>query len=30
MLIAVPVPKEYAASGNMIESAIQQALKEAA
>ncbi|KAG1330960.1 pseudouridine-5'-phosphate glycosidase 2 [Cocos nucifera] len=30
MLIAVPVPKEYAASGNMIESAIQNALKEAA
>nr|XP_010909663.1 uncharacterized protein LOC105035704 isoform X2 [Elaeis guineensis] len=30
MLIAVPVPTEYAASGNMIESAIQNALKEAA
>lgn len=29
ILIAVPVPKEYAASGNMIESAIKKALKEA-
>lgn len=29
MLIAVPIPKEYAASGNLIESAIQRALEEA-
>uniref|UniRef100_A0A0D9X9I6 Pseudouridine-5'-phosphate glycosidase n=1 Tax=Leersia perrieri TaxID=77586 RepID=A0A0D9X9I6_9ORYZ len=29
ILIAVPIPKEYAASGNAIESAIQKALKEA-
>ncbi|XP_072964670.1 pseudouridine-5'-phosphate glycosidase isoform X1 [Typha angustifolia] len=29
ILIAVPIPKEYAASGNMIESAIQKALQEA-
>lgn len=29
MLIAVPIPKEYAASGKMIESAIQRALNEA-
>ncbi|CAM8958718.1 unnamed protein product [Rhodiola kirilowii] len=29
MLIAVPIPREQAASGSMIESAIQQALKEA-
>ncbi|KZV14738.1 hypothetical protein F511_41176, partial [Dorcoceras hygrometricum] len=29
ILIAVPIPKEYSASGNKIESAIQKALKEA-
>ncbi|XP_043723053.1 pseudouridine-5'-phosphate glycosidase isoform X2 [Telopea speciosissima] len=29
ILIAVPIPKEHAASGNLIESAIQRALKEA-
>uniref|UniRef100_A0A0E0IE20 Pseudouridine-5'-phosphate glycosidase n=1 Tax=Oryza nivara TaxID=4536 RepID=A0A0E0IE20_ORYNI len=29
ILIAVPIPKEHAASGNAIESAIQKALKEA-
>ncbi|XP_010527082.1 PREDICTED: uncharacterized protein LOC104804468 [Tarenaya hassleriana] len=29
ILIAVPIPKEHSASGNLIESAIQQALKEA-
>ncbi|CAM8949657.1 unnamed protein product [Rhodiola kirilowii] len=29
ILIAVPIPREQAASGSMIESAIQQALKEA-
>ncbi|KAJ1694827.1 hypothetical protein LUZ63_011525 [Rhynchospora breviuscula] len=29
ILIAVPIPKEYATSGNMIECAIQQALAEA-
>ncbi|KAK3145417.1 hypothetical protein QOZ80_3BG0252590 [Eleusine coracana subsp. coracana] len=29
ILIAVPVPKQHAASGNIIESAIQKALKEA-
>ncbi|KAL6909605.1 hypothetical protein ACP4OV_001886 [Aristida adscensionis] len=29
ILIAVPIPKQYAASGNIIESAIQKALKEA-
>ncbi|OVA07235.1 Pseudouridine-5'-phosphate glycosidase [Macleaya cordata] len=29
ILIAVPIPKEHAASGSMIESAIQSALKEA-
>lgn len=29
ILVAVPIPKEYSASGNFIESAIQKALKEA-
>ncbi|KAL6564786.1 hypothetical protein OROMI_016236 [Orobanche minor] len=29
VLIAVPIPSEYSASGNIIESAIQRALKEA-
>lgn len=29
ILIAVPIPSEHAASGNIIESAIQKALKEA-
>uniref|UniRef100_A0A0E0LWM2 Pseudouridine-5'-phosphate glycosidase n=1 Tax=Oryza punctata TaxID=4537 RepID=A0A0E0LWM2_ORYPU len=29
ILVAVPIPKEHAASGNAIESAIQKALKEA-
>lgn len=29
MLIAVPIPKEHSASGSLIESAIQTALKEA-
>ncbi|XP_068656389.1 pseudouridine-5'-phosphate glycosidase [Aristolochia californica] len=29
ILIAVPIPKEYSASGNLIEAAIQAALKEA-
>jgi pseudouridine-5'-phosphate glycosidase len=29
ILIAVPIPKQHAASGNIIESAIQKALKEA-
>ncbi|KAJ4943985.1 hypothetical protein NE237_022060 [Protea cynaroides] len=29
ILIAVPIPKEHAASGNLIESAIQRALNEA-
>jgi hypothetical protein len=29
ILIAVPIPKQHAASGKIIESAIQQALKEA-
>ncbi|PRQ32843.1 putative pseudouridylate synthase [Rosa chinensis] len=29
MLIAVPIPKEHSASGNLIESAIQTALREA-
>ncbi|KAK4259320.1 hypothetical protein QN277_005662 [Acacia crassicarpa] len=29
ILIAVPIPKEHSASGNIIESAIQRALKEA-
>ncbi|XP_062213088.1 pseudouridine-5'-phosphate glycosidase-like isoform X1 [Phragmites australis] len=29
ILIAVPIPKQHAASGNVIESAIQKALKEA-
>ncbi|KAM0925615.1 hypothetical protein ACQ4PT_004070 [Festuca glaucescens] len=29
ILIAVPIPKQHSASGNIIESAIQQALKEA-
>lgn len=29
ILIAVPIPKEHAASGNAIESAIQKVLKEA-
>ncbi|KAL5707036.1 pseudouridylate synthase [Ranunculus cassubicifolius] len=29
ILIAVPIPKEFAASGNLIESAIQKALQEA-
>ncbi|PSR86800.1 Pseudouridine-5'-phosphate glycosidase [Actinidia chinensis var. chinensis] len=29
ILIAVPIPKEYSASGSLIESAIQRALKEA-
>ncbi|XP_051141773.1 pseudouridine-5'-phosphate glycosidase isoform X2 [Andrographis paniculata] len=29
VLIAVPIPKEHSASGNIIESAIQRALKEA-
>jgi pseudouridine-5'-phosphate glycosidase len=29
ILIAVPIPKEYAASGSMIERAIQQSLIEA-
>ncbi|KAG8637341.1 pseudouridine-5'-phosphate glycosidase isoform X5 [Manihot esculenta] len=29
ILIAVPIPKEHSASGNMIESAIQSALREA-
>ena len=29
ILIAVPVPKQHAASGKVIESAIQQSLKEA-
>lgn len=29
ILIAVPIPKEYYASGNLIESAMQKALKEA-
>lgn len=29
ILIAVPIPKEYSASGNSIESAIQKAVQEA-
>lgn len=29
MLIAVPIPKEHSASGSLIESAIQTALREA-
>lgn len=29
ILIAVPIPKEHSASGSLIESAIQKALKEA-
>lgn len=29
ILIAIPIPKEYAAAGNKIEDAIKQALKEA-
>lgn len=29
ILIAVPIPEEYSASGSLIESAIQRALKEA-
>jgi len=29
VLIAVPIPKEYASAGNFVESAIQRALGEA-
>lgn len=29
ILIAVPIPNEHSASGNLIESAIQRAIKEA-